>query len=188
MTKILEIAGGIAGLAGLSIGLIIIIFREIIRKNIFPRLTVDKGYKILKQISTYAFIVAIAGIASYTYGNYLKSRIADSRTIFGTLIGDNLKNIESAIVEIREKPGIRDESDSDGNFMLTLDGTQKEIVELKITHPNYKDYRKKIEIDFRSTKDKFDLHSITLKSKEPVKVVKPKIKIIKPKTEKTKTL
>jgi hypothetical protein len=64
-TSILKIAGQVAGLAGLAIGLVIIIFREVIRKNIFPKLPVAEAYKVLRMVLILAWSTAIVGIGAW---------------------------------------------------------------------------------------------------------------------------
>ena len=65
ITEILQIVGGVAGIGGLAVGAFLIIFRDIVRKKIFPQLTKEQAYKLLKLIAILAFCVAIVGIAAY---------------------------------------------------------------------------------------------------------------------------
>lgn len=65
--ELFNILGKIAGIAGLSVGLILVVFREIIRKKIFPNLTKQQGYKIIRLIIILVFIIAMSGIAAWTY-------------------------------------------------------------------------------------------------------------------------
>ena len=45
--SIVELVGKIAGIGGLSLGVFFLLFREVIRKNIFQNLTKEQGYKIM---------------------------------------------------------------------------------------------------------------------------------------------
>jgi hypothetical protein len=65
--EILKIAGQIAGIGGLGIGIAIIVFRDIIRKNIFPSLTKAHAFKLLTLIAIMVFVIALAGIAAWVY-------------------------------------------------------------------------------------------------------------------------
>ena len=49
-TKLLEVVGQIAGIGGLSLGVLLLIFRDVIRKKIFPMLTKEQAYKLLKLL------------------------------------------------------------------------------------------------------------------------------------------
>ena len=66
---ILKIVGSVAGIGGLGIGAFLIIFRDIIRKNIFPNLTKEQAYKLFRLIIVLAWSIAVAGIAAWVYGN-----------------------------------------------------------------------------------------------------------------------
>ena len=66
---LLQTVGKIAGIGGLSLGVMLLVFRDIIRKNIFPKFTDEKlGFRLLRLIIVAAWSVAILGIAAWTYG------------------------------------------------------------------------------------------------------------------------
>lgn len=65
--EILKITGQIAGIGGIAIGATIIIFKDVIAKNIFPSLTKTQAYSLLKLIIILTFSIAIIGILSWTY-------------------------------------------------------------------------------------------------------------------------
>ena len=62
---ILKVAGGVAGIGGLAVGAFLIIFRDIVRKKIFPQVTKEHAYRLLNLIIVLAFCVAIVGIIAY---------------------------------------------------------------------------------------------------------------------------
>lgn len=65
--SILELMGKLAGIGGLSLGIFLILFREVIRKNIFPNLTKAQAYKVIKLIIVLTFVIAIFGISTWAY-------------------------------------------------------------------------------------------------------------------------
>ncbi len=65
--EILKVAGQIAGIAGLSVGVLLILFREVIRKNIFPNLTKEQGYRLLRLIIMLVWSLALVGITAWAY-------------------------------------------------------------------------------------------------------------------------
>ena len=67
-TRILEIVGSIAGIAGITVGAAFLIFRDILRKRIFPNLTQMQAYRLLRLISIFAFLIALAGIVAWVHG------------------------------------------------------------------------------------------------------------------------
>src|SRR5690348_13692445 len=60
-----KIVGQVAGIGGIAIGAFLFLFRDIIRKNIFPNLTKDQAYNLLRLISFLVWSVAIAGIIAW---------------------------------------------------------------------------------------------------------------------------
>ena len=64
--EVLQTVGQIAGIGGLAIGVLLLVFRQIIAKSIFPKLKQDHAYSLLRLISVLVFVVAIAGIGAWT--------------------------------------------------------------------------------------------------------------------------
>jgi hypothetical protein len=48
--ELIKTVGQIAGIGGIALGVLLILFREIIRKKIFPQLTKEQAYSLLKLI------------------------------------------------------------------------------------------------------------------------------------------
>lgn len=62
---IFKTLGETAGLAGLAIGMILLLYREIVRKNVFPALSKRDAYRLLRAIAVLSWSVAIVGILSW---------------------------------------------------------------------------------------------------------------------------
>jgi hypothetical protein len=71
--QILRIFGQVAGLAGLSLGVLLILFRDIIRKTIFSGLTQEHGYRLLRLIVILVWSLAVLGIGTWVYSNKQES-------------------------------------------------------------------------------------------------------------------
>jgi hypothetical protein len=65
--KLLEIVGQIAGIGGLALGVLLLAFRDIIRKNIFPKLPPAQAYRLLRLITGAVWSVAVIGILAWVY-------------------------------------------------------------------------------------------------------------------------
>ena len=65
--SLLKTAGQIAGIGGLSLGVLLILFRDIIRKNIFPRLPPAEAYGLLRLITCAVWSIAVLGIFAWVY-------------------------------------------------------------------------------------------------------------------------
>ncbi len=65
--NILKIVGQVAGIGGLSLGVLLLVFREVIRKNIFPTLTKVQSFRIIKLIIWLTFAVALIGMGLWVF-------------------------------------------------------------------------------------------------------------------------
>lgn len=64
---ILKEVGQIAGIGGLALGVFLLLFREVIRKNIFPKLPAREAYRLLRLITGAVWSVTIIGILAWVY-------------------------------------------------------------------------------------------------------------------------
>lgn len=64
-SSILKTVGEIAGIGGLSLGVVLLVFRDVIRKKIFPTLTKEHAYRLLRLIVILTFAVGLAGLAAW---------------------------------------------------------------------------------------------------------------------------
>jgi hypothetical protein len=89
----LKIVGQVAGIGGLALGVFLLLFREIIRKNIFPRLPPPEAYRLLRLITIAVWSVAIVGIGAWVYTSQGHASVADCGVaIGGSVIGSSVKN------------------------------------------------------------------------------------------------
>ncbi len=65
--ELLQALGKIAGIGGLALGVFVLLFQEVIRKNIFPMLSDDHAYGLIRQLMFLTFAVAVCGIGAWTY-------------------------------------------------------------------------------------------------------------------------
>ena len=65
--EILKIVGQVAGIGGIALGVLLLVFRDVIRKKIFPRLTNEHAYKLLRLVLVLVALVALAGIGAWIW-------------------------------------------------------------------------------------------------------------------------
>ncbi len=63
----LEALGQVAGVAGIAIGAFLFVARDLIAKNIFPKLTKAHSTKVILTLAFMAWSVALVGIGAWTY-------------------------------------------------------------------------------------------------------------------------
>lgn len=66
-TEVLKLVGQIAGIGGLGLGVLFLLYRDIIRKNIFPSLPPAEAYRLLRLITIAVWSVAVIGIAVWFF-------------------------------------------------------------------------------------------------------------------------
>jgi hypothetical protein len=66
---LLKTLGQLLGIGGLALGVFFLLFREVIRKSIFPTLKKDDAYRLLRLITVLIWSVAVIGIAAWLWGN-----------------------------------------------------------------------------------------------------------------------
>jgi hypothetical protein len=65
--ELLKIAAQVAGIGGLSLGVLLLVFRDVVRKRIFPMLKPEQGYRLLRLIIVLVWLVAVVGIGAWVW-------------------------------------------------------------------------------------------------------------------------
>jgi hypothetical protein len=66
-TGIMETVAKVAGIGGIAFGVVLILFRDIVRKSIFPKLSPKDAYRLLTTITVAVFAIAIAGVGAWVW-------------------------------------------------------------------------------------------------------------------------
>ena len=80
--SVLKEVGQIAGIGGLALGVFLLLFREVIRKNIFPKLPAREADRLLRLITGAVWSVTIIGILAWVYvgnGSAAKVNVGSKR-------------------------------------------------------------------------------------------------------------
>ncbi|ARV18674.1 hypothetical protein AEP_01730 [Curvibacter sp. AEP1-3] len=65
--KTIEAFGQIAGIGGLSLFVFVYLYREVIRKKIFPQLNSQQAYKLIRLFLILVFLFSSTGLAAWVY-------------------------------------------------------------------------------------------------------------------------
>ena len=90
--NLLKTLGQTAGIGGIALGIFLISFREIIRKNIFPNLTKKQAYRLLIVSILSLWSIGVIGILSWIY---TKDRVNSNTKIVQDSKGDNSPNVSN---------------------------------------------------------------------------------------------
>jgi hypothetical protein len=97
---VLKIVGQVAGIGGLALGVFLLLFRDIIRKNIFPKL--PPADRLLRLITVAVWSVAIVGIAAWVYTSQSHASVQAENC--GVAIGGSVSGGSSVKNYCNQKP------------------------------------------------------------------------------------
>jgi hypothetical protein len=66
-TELIKTVGQVAGIGGVALGVFLLLFRDLIRKQIFPMLAKREGYRLLRLVAVLIWSVALAGIGAWVW-------------------------------------------------------------------------------------------------------------------------
>lgn len=157
----------VAGIAGLVVGALVLIFGSIIQKNIFPNLTKDQGYKIMRMIIVFSFATALIGLAGYFY---LKGTGLDEMkilTIKGAVYDTETKlPVAGATVEIEDEKGLMVYTDDEGKYFVKIKGNGQEIKEFKYAHKSFRTKYLTEQLNFMDGSQLIDFKDVFMDPKE----------------------
>ncbi|MFC3080609.1 hypothetical protein ACFODL_21120 [Phenylobacterium terrae] len=71
--ELLTSVGQVAGIGGVALGFALLIFRQVLRLNIFPQVTKVQAYRIIRLLLILTAIIALSGIAAWVAGEQLNA-------------------------------------------------------------------------------------------------------------------
>lgn len=63
----LKVIAQVAGIGGIAIAGAVMVFRDVIRRNIFPKVSPEHAYQLIRLIVILAFLVAILGVSAWVW-------------------------------------------------------------------------------------------------------------------------
>jgi hypothetical protein len=157
----------VAGIAGLVVGALVLIFGSIIQKSIFPNLTKDQGYKIMRMIIVFSFATALIGLAGYFY---LKGTGLDEMkilTIKGAVYDNETSQpVAGVTVEIEDEKGLMVYTDDEGKFFVKLKGNGHDIKEFKFVHKSFRTKYLNEQLNFMDGSQLIEFKDVFLDPKE----------------------
>jgi hypothetical protein len=148
---ILKTLGSVAGIGGAAIGMILLVYREIIRKNVFPRLSQKDAYRLLRHIAFLSWSIAVLGIAAWSWSQSLSrphnSEIAaaseaahapnEMLVVAGTVVDQATNDAVGQATIAVDVNGLSVTSEDSGNFQLVLPDEHRGRVRVTATKAGY---------------------------------------------------
>ena len=121
--EVLRTVGQVAGIGGIALAVVMTIFREVIRKSIFPKLDPDSGYRLLRLILVLTWSVAVAGVGAWLMAKQWErppAPVAEKVTfkLTGLVTDEQGNGVAGANVSVVGS-GSFAKSDSEGSFTST---------------------------------------------------------------------
>ncbi len=102
MTNMMRVLGQIAGIGGIALGIFLLLFREVIRKKVFPMLTRDQAYRLLRMVLVLVWSIGVLGITAWSYINTRPAPNFDpGRFEITDLFVDNNRSDSTAVLDFR---------------------------------------------------------------------------------------
>ena len=161
----LKTVGQVAGIGGIALAVLLTIFREVIRKSIFPKLDSDAGYRLLRLILVLTWSVAIAGVGAWLMAKQWERPAAPVRErvtfkLTGLITDEQGNGVAGANVSVVGS-GSFARSDSDGVFSSTsvldadeTDDDQELIV--RITRDGFRPMTERVQLGAKNLVVKMD--------------------------------
>lgn len=83
MADLLGTVGKIAGIGGVALGVFLLIFRDVIRRNVFSRLPAAETYRLMRLIIVLTFLIACAGLVTWIIGSGIQITLGSNSPIVG---------------------------------------------------------------------------------------------------------
>lgn len=168
----LENLGKIAGIAGISIGALVLIFNGVIRKNIFPGLTKEQGYTVIRMMIIAASLMAVLGLAAWIYVDVQKNKRDNEAILVSKYITGHVKDVDgkpvvSAEVEVAQYPEAFDRTDGTGKFAVRLNGKGSKYLDVVLKHKSYKLIRQKVKVNFDEEQEEIEIAGIVMETAYP---------------------
>jgi len=74
-SEILKTVGQLAGIGGIALGVFLLLFRDIVRKQIFPQLTRQQAFRLLRLIALFVWSVAVLGIGAWVWTEVRQDKV-----------------------------------------------------------------------------------------------------------------
>lgn len=82
--QIISKVGQVAGIGGIALAILLLLFRDVIRKNIFPMLGQAQAYRLIKLVVLLTFSISALGLAAWVYMQ-TRAKEAQVQTDFPTM-------------------------------------------------------------------------------------------------------
>jgi hypothetical protein len=143
--------GKIAGIAGITVGALVLIFRSIIHKNFLSKMSETQSYSITRSIIWIAGLMVMFGIGSWVYMK-TSGRVDDQKLVVRGKVtngrGGTVQDLNASLKIGSETKS--NSTDSEGNFVIEFHGQGNVSGTISIEGKGYLPYTKHVDVDFQA--------------------------------------
>jgi hypothetical protein len=140
----LKVVAQVAGIGGIALAVLLMVFREVIQKNIFTSLSQEEGYRLLRLIIVSTWSVAIIGIGAWLYAKNQPTPTADQTAAVAkefALSGlitdaDNNGLGDVDVFMVGAEDHVR--TNNSGAFTLKIKAAENSVVNVRMAKSGYK--------------------------------------------------
>jgi hypothetical protein len=140
----LKVVAQVAGIGGIALAVLLMVFREVIQKNIFTSLSQEEGYRLLRLIIVSTWSVAIIGIGAWLYAKNQPGPTVDPTGVVAkefSLSGlitdaDNNGLGDVDVFMVGAEDHVR--TNNSGAFTLKIKAAENSIVNVRMAKSGYK--------------------------------------------------
>jgi hypothetical protein len=130
--SMMQAVGRVAGIGGLALGVILLLFREIIRKNIFPKLNGEHAFRLLRQFMYLTFSISAMGILAWVWTEPKQRTATDGRqnvSSSGAIIPPSKATNDQVLLVVRLKPASHEGASVyvDGRLVASINNEKNEV-------------------------------------------------------------
>lgn len=153
--NVIKIFAQVAGLGGLSLVLVLYVFRGVIQKDVFSRLTKHQSYRLFCMIIIFTSIIAVVGMGAWVYviqNPPILTKSSEPSSVRVSIFGSVKEKVTGTPIHgvniSADHFSFRAISNADGSFAESFVLPKlNESVTLRAFHKNYKTRAKSLTIE-----------------------------------------
>lgn len=118
--NLIKLFAQVAGLGGLALVLVLLVFRDVIRKDVFARLTKQQSYKLFRLIIVLTSVLSVTGMGAWVYVSRDPPRPTSTRVVISGMVQTAEGQPLRGVVITADHYPFRSVSNADGSFAESL--------------------------------------------------------------------
>ena len=136
-TNTIEIFGKIAGLAGLSLAVFLLLFRDFIRAKFLPTLQANDAYKLIRLFLVLTSLVAVFGISAWVYASENSRSASNYDAILDGMVVDFQSTADNFFNELKKNKSYKNSADKYSSIISKINSIIIRCESLRVSINRY---------------------------------------------------